>query len=354
MVMGIHGGDLFRAMAAYGIPDGRWVDFSANLNPLGPPAILVEALEANLAHDMAQYPDPDCTSLKDALSRRHGVPPSCILPCNGGSEAIFLAARAVPSLPALVPQPCFVEYAQALRAAGNPVHTPVMPGLRVNPDWLLSQLDGVGSVWLGHPNNPTSRLVEELPQIIEQAARHGVVVVVDEAFIDLTLTPQATVAGMLCRFPNLIILRSLTKLLCMPGIRLGYVMAHPRLVERMRQMQPAWSVGAQAQRAGRMLGVLGEFEAQTAAWLREELAYAQAALSLPGLRLMPAQANFMLLRCERFYAAELKDRLARQGVWIRDASNFTGLDAHHVRVAVRTRAENERLAAALSRVLCGD
>lgn len=369
---GDHGGNLLRAAARYGLPPEGYIDFSASLNPLGPPPGVIERLRAGLGAGAARYPDPDATAARAALAARLGVPREAVLVTNGGAEAIHLAVRASlagagtpaagAALPRLVlPAPTFSEYARAARAVGAPVvRVPLSPddGFRIDPDALAAALRPGDLLFLANPNNPTGTLMSraDLERLVARAGATGATLAVDEAFLGFVAGGEAlSLAARAAASSGVLVVGSLTKLYCLPGLRLGYAVATPERIAALAALQPAWSVNALAQDA--LLACLeqADFTARTPAVVEAERArLARALNTLPGLRAFPSRANYLLVDCRAAgrSAADLADALGRRGILIRDCGGFPGLDPHYFRVAVRGPRETEALVAALRGALC--
>jgi threonine-phosphate decarboxylase len=322
------------------LPEGNLLDFSQNINPLGVPAGALEAARRALHEEIGRYPDLGYPDLREALAAYLGVSPGKIVPTNGGAEALFLAARAArPGGRALILEPTFSEYAIAARAAGlEPVRRVARraeDGFRLDLT-ALDDLEGMALVFLCNPNNPTGSVLNRA-EVLEVSGRvlgSDAVLVVDEAFADFT--PGTSVAAEVD--DGLCVARSFTKFFGIPGLRLGcLVCADPG---RIQEFQPSWSVNAVAGAAGAAAVRDRDFadaSVRSVARLREELFEALGVL--PGLTPFPGAANFLLVRGP----AGLVERLARRGVLVRGCEPFVGLGPEYFRVAVRSRAENERL-----------
>ena len=355
-----HGGNLAWASATYGLPPQDFVDFSANINPLGPSPAVLEAIKANLWR-VAHYPDPECRELKDALAGHLGVEERCIVVGNGASELIYLLVRVLPRGRAVIPVPTFSEYARAVEAAGGEVKYVFMDpgsGFSLPLEEVKAELvRGAGSLFLCNPNNPTGNLYarRELEELLDLAAELGVYVVVDEAFMDFVLEPGGhTLLPLAGRHPRLILLYSLTKILAIPGLRLGALLGPPEITAELSRVKIPWSVNALAQVAG----VAGLQDREYLALTRRAVAREREFLfrelgRVPGLRPFRSEANFLLVeaRLDRLSTLELIYRLGQKGILLRHCANFVGLSADYFRLAVRGRGENQRLLAALQEVL---
>lgn len=340
-----HGGNLRLANHTHGRRD--WLDFSANVNPLGlPDAITLALLQAITDGALEHYPDPDSLALREAFARTHGLFAAEVLPGNGASEALHLALAVLPRGEVALPSPCFGEYGDVARLHG---HT-VCP-LAMDPEEfaLPRPARRYAGVILGNPNNPTSRLPQWdcLLQWLDACDW----AIVDEAFVELTVGGEDnSIVPLLRSYPNLIILRALTKVLALPGLRLGYALAAQPWIAAMKAMQVPWSVNALAQAVAGALPDLRGYLRQTEQWIAGEPFWLYGRLRSLGLRVWSPDTNFILCR-SALPAAQIVGQMAHRGILIRDASNFAGLDGRYFRLAVRQRAENERLLAALEEVL---
>lgn len=338
---------------------GEILDFSASINPLGPPLSAIHSLQAAL-HQIHAYPDPQYQHLGHALARFHGIDPEWVLPGNGAAELLTWAARDLAAQetetgrPTWVLAPGFRDYGRALAAFGGTARSlPVTPGLSTGQPWStpyqsLPLPPEPGAFLVNTPHNPTGLLFacDSLRSRLEQ----GGLVVVDEAFLDfLPEGDRHSCIPWLEQFPTLIVIRSLTKFYSVPGLRLGYAVAHPDRLRRWQQWRDPWSVNSLAAAAGVTLLQDRDFQTKTWAWLppcRDRLY--RALDQIPGLTPYPSAANFLLVRCDR-PVPELQAQLLQQHrILIRDCLSFPELGDRFFRVAVRTDADNRRLTLALA------
>jgi len=355
----IHGGNVVRASLKYGLPEDKMIDFSANITPLGPSEKVIAALTDSLSL-ISRYPDPDCGELKATLSAYLGVPESCLLMGNGATELIYLLVRVSGARRAMIPAPTFCEYGLSVLSHGGEVLEIVMDeeeGFRLPVEKILNRLREVDLLFLCNPNNPTGRVVdgETVKLILEEALPRGVTVLVDEAFMDFVPRREfysvMTLAG---KYPNLAVLYSMTKFFGIPGLRLGAIAAPEELVRRMGGAKDPWNVNILAQVAG-VAGLRDrEYMLETNRLVREEKQFLFHGLSgISGLKPLPGAANFILLDVSHsgLTSAELTDLLGKRGILVRDCAGFTGLAGRYLRLAVKTRPENERLLQALKDIL---
>ena len=323
-----HGGDVWQ-----GADPGRFLDFSANLNPEGPPE-WVRAVLARGLENAAWYPDVRGRAALAGLSGHLSLPEDCILPTAGGIEAAAILARRAE--PCAVAQPTFQEYGHLC-----PEHRDVLR------DQLRDYRPRPGeTLWLCNPNNPTGDALSrgEVLALLARMEAAGGRLVVDEAFIDYC--PEHSVRDQVAEHPALAVLGSLTKVLAIPGVRLGYLAAHPATIRGLSEALPPWRLNGLADAVAAALpGHEADFEQIRAlnAARRERFA---AALAAVGAQVYPSAANFLLCDFGRDMGPTI-DALRQRGMLVRPCGMFPGLTDGHVRLCVRTDGENERLVAAL-------
>jgi len=350
---GRHGGNIARLAAAAGRPAGEILDFSANLNPLGPPEWLRPLVSSRLS-DLVHYPDPENSALTAAFSGAFGVPQEDVLMGNGSTEILYLLPSVLEKRRAVIPVPAYVDYAVAADLAGLPVEAiPLQEARGFVPDLAVIEetLKGDEILIIGTPNNPTGLSVPAA-DLKTLALRHpDTALVVDEAFADFT--DEESLLD-LERPANLIVLRSLTKFYAIPGLRLGAVVASPEVIGRLRRRIPPWSVNSLAQAVG--AAALGDraYAEETRRFVRKRREELVAEIgAIPGLFVYPGKANFLLVRIDSkgLTASELAQLCLDDGIAVRVCHNFAGLDGRFVRIAVRTADENARLGRSLRKAL---
>lgn len=345
-----HGGDLWTAAEAFGKGKDEFLDFSSNMNPLGPPAA-VESILREHWRDVAAYPDPAVRELRRKLAHRYQVPMESILVGNGAAELIDLAVRVRRPRVTALARPSFSEYEEAVDKTKGRIHELLLReehGFVMQLDDAEQAIAVSDMLFFGSPNNPTGRLLPK--DVRELLARADKPVILDEAFIDfspdedeLTMIRQAAAS------PHLMVIRSMTKFYSIPGLRLGFIVAHPDRIAQMRSQQVHWSVNTMAQLIGTAVLDDQDYEQRTHAWLAEERPWLAGRLQSLGLIVTPSDTNYILfsLRGLGLTVKALQSEMGRRGILIRDASLFPGLDESYVRVAIRLREHNEQLVAGL-------
>ena len=343
-----HGGNRREARKAYGL--SRVLDFSASINPLGHPEGLREHLNAHW-DEVLHYPEREAPEVAGALAETYSVPLAAVLVGSGSAEPIDLALRTLAPRRVVLCPPDFGLYDE-LAPPGVPlVRIPRREdqGFALDLEGLASEVTQGDLVLVSNPGNPCGLAMGREPMLalLAQCAAVGALLAVDEAFADFC--PEHSVLAEAGRHPALLVFRSLTKFFGIPGLRLGFVVAPPELRTRLASRQVPWSVGALAQEAGLYCLSKADWAARTLDCVgRARTRLAQGLSSLPGLRPLPSNANYLLVeaRPPALSAAELYDALARKGLLIRHCGSF-GLADRYFRTAVRTQQENQALLEAL-------
>lgn len=353
-----HGGNLALMAAQYGRRPEDFLDFSVNVNPSGPPAEVAALLRDGLKF-AAVYPEPDCRSLKERYAPFFGVSPGQLIFTNGAVELIYLVITALRPRTVLIPGPTFREYELAARACGARLKM-----LRLDPargflpalGALMRAARDVDLVFLCNPNNPTGGLIppEVFQPFLEFCEAEGVFTVVDESFLIFHRRwRELTVAEETAANRCLLVLQSLTKFFAIPGLRLGCGIAHPETIPLLTRFHPPWQVNGLAQAVAAVALRDEGYALKSRLLVEQERSWLATALSaLPGIRVYPSEANYLLLELAAPLTAPfVAGRLARSGILVRDCGNFAFLDDRYIRVAVKGREKNELLVKKLAKLL---
>ena len=371
-----HGGDIYTNR-------GIELDFSVNLNPLGPPEQVRSALR-DMLDLLACYPDPLCRELRRALAERLDVPETYILCGNGASELLQAAIQAIRPAKVLIPVPTYQGYERAALAAGAEAVFRQLErenGFRITED-ILEDIEALprGSIlFICNPNNPVGNCIREdlLQRIAEKCRRAGIYLIVDECYLELVPGEEArSMRRFLSANPYLVIVRAFTKTYAMPGVRLGYLLAADKaLLEKIRLQQPEWSVSMLAQCAGLAAlsldrvasvnercgtdreagdGANGEPDRKSAdstsylttalQVIHDERDYVCQRLRNLGAHVYDGEAGFVLFSCD----GELYEPLRESGILIRRCDGIRGIESavggqHFYRIGLREHSDNVRL-----------
>ena len=346
-----HGGDIYSGAS----PLGRWLDYSANINPLGMADSVKNSIMASI-DGLVHYPDPQGRELKQAISARYDIPVKNIILGNGAAELFYVYFHAMRPVKVLLPVPSFSEYEKAARCCGAQVNYFFLQeeeNFQVNLSRLAEAMAGYDALILGNPNNPTGQLLEagDLEKFIARAQELKVQVIVDESFLDfLADREKYAVDRLVLKYDNLLVATSLTKFFAIPGLRLGFGLAPADMVEELEFHKDVWNVNSLAQAAGKAALADREFMARTISHTAETLAEMTEELgSIKGIKVFSPSVNFVLLNIATsgMSSHELVAAMRKKGILIRDCSSYPGLGNTFVRLAIRGREENRQLLEAL-------
>ncbi|MDQ0216419.1 threonine-phosphate decarboxylase [Oikeobacillus pervagus] len=330
-------------------PD-RIIDFSVNTNPFGPPAIIKEKWPSWF-QAITDYPDPNVTKLHHLISRKVGVSENQILIGNGAAELIQIIGQWLRGKKVLIIQPAFYEYEQACRAYDCQID---YFGL-TEGDWSLPLqeigplLKAYDAVFLCTPNNPTGVVFErkDIIQLIDQCHAHACTLIIDEAFYDFA-DDTTSYSKYVTNESNIILLRSLTKMYAVAGLRIGYMLASEAIIKQLAKFKPHWSVNALAMLAAET-GLLDDpFVQMTRKKIHENRNEIFEFLNLYQYEYSPSKVNFYLLKDPRLQDQKpLLEFLLQKGIVLRHTYNFPSLEGRWLRVAIKKKEENAILLEAL-------
>ncbi len=332
----IHGGDIYRM--------GEVTDFSVNINPLGMPKAAREAAVRGI-EEAGRYPDWRHEKLIAAIASAKHLSPSSIIAGNGASELLYaLTMSRMRKIRAWIPAPTFMEYEEAVLAGGGTVVSD-LPFTEKNE----KVMENCDMIFLCNPNNPTGTLYrrEEILSLADECRRRGILLVVDESFLDFlwdeeeqTLLPEAE------HNPALLVLRSMTKIYGMPGLRLGYAVSGREVLEEMRRVLQPWNLSIPAEYAGSAALTDSAFLDETRAYVERERRHLERQLKPYVKRLWPGTADFFLFEDD----VDLRERLLAEKILIRSCEDIRGLRQGFYRIGVRTEGDNRKLIAAVQRI----
>jgi len=330
---------------------GAVLDFSVNLAPVEPP---LESLSFS-SMPLAAYPSMDGRGVRDFYVARFGLDRECVMATNGAIEGVYLLPRALGLKRVLVPQPSFFDYGRACRLAG----AEVVPLALSEPesfaflgiDALAEALAGCDALIAGSPNNPTGTLIPKELLLALACRFPEKYFIVDEAFIQFTEAfPSNSLMPEIRAFRNIVVIHSLTKFYAIAGLRLGAIVAHPSMIERLYGHKEPWTVNAVAEHVASKLPHCGGYEREVRSVVRE--GRRQIADGLAGnsaITLHGGVANFFFASVTAGLALDdLVAHLRLRGILVRDCRNFEGVPPRFFRFCIRTSDENRRLIEALN------
>jgi threonine-phosphate decarboxylase len=342
-----HGGEPICDFKRLGIKPRPVIDFSVNVNPLGPPPQITETW-SRWHHDIQRYPSPGGEGVLRFYRERFDLPEESIVAGNGSTELIYLVPRALSLKTAAASAPSFHDYSRSIFLNDGEVFE--FPGLESTEEaWEKTVgeiLPKVQALFIGNPNNPTGQLLTA-EKILETAMRFpDKWFLVDEAFIQFVETPERH--SLLCPQrlrKNIVVFHSLTKFYALAGLRIGAAIGHPETMAKLRAHKEPWSVSLPAERAAGLLSTCNSYEEQTRALIfQERKTMADFVHALSIMKALPPTANFVLAHWTATpNLDDLLRALLERGIYIRDARNFSGLSNNWFRFAILGEKENQLL-----------
>lgn len=331
----------------YDIKSPEIINLASNESPYGPSPRVIKALKREVER-IGLYPDPRATELKKEIANYAGVKVGCIAVGNGSDELMELASRAFldPGDGWLIPLPTFAMYELVCRGNGGKPKFFKLPNLEWRPEYLRRALGEARLAFLGRPNNPTGNGISA--DGLKDLLRSGKLIIVDEAYVEFA---RNSVTKLVPRFENLIVLRTFSKAFGLAGLRVGYAVGNPRLIKVLESIRAPFNVNRMAQVAAITALRDRSYLCKVVDAIRKEREYLRGELSKLGLRVLPSDANFLMVNVGilRTNAPKLCDYLARKGILIRDLSNFKGAGSGWVRISVGKPEQNRKLLKVIKR-----
>jgi threonine-phosphate decarboxylase len=346
----VHGAQVYMASQQTGFRQDEILDFSSSVNPFGTSLKALEAIKKDL-ESVAAYPDSNSTDLREAIAKYYGITNEKIVVGNGSTELMYLFADVFLQKGdfAVIPSPSFGEYESAIEKAGCKIKFLALnKSFQFDLESFKKVIVGAKMVFLCNPNNPTSLLIpkDQLTQMIQAALEQNVLVFLDETFLEFVENePELTYINKIETFPNLLILRSFTKLYGLTGLRVGFGIANPQIINVLSNCKLPWNVNCLGQTAA--IAALADTAhlQKTLKFIKKEKASMLTELNqISCIRVFPADANFFFINIRKsgFTAAQLKQKMLAQGILIRDCSSFKGLDEYYIRIAIKTIPQNQK------------
>ena len=337
--MSIHGGDVYRIHVD--------IDFSINVNPLGTPECVKEALH-RAVEVCGKYPDMEAERLGEAVSTFIGVPREYLIFGNGASELFMAIVHGIKPRKVVIPVPSFYGYEYAAKSVDCEIIYYEMNqenNFSVKEDMYHILTEDVDLLFLANPNNPIGNLldIEMIKKLLQHCMNKGIYVVVDECFIEFCGN-RFSLLSETGKFEHLIVVRAFTKIFAIPGVRLGYLVCKSKaLLTQIAGQLPEWNLSCFAQEAGCICARQAEFIEKTKIYIEKERQFMTKRFMQLGLKTFPSVSNFITIYSDK----PLYEKLLKRGILIRDCSNFRGLGKGFYRIAVKNRKENEILLMAI-------
>jgi threonine-phosphate decarboxylase len=342
-----HGGNRIELARQLGCSPGEITDMSSNINPLGPPPGLIKYLGDHI-DAVGKFPEVDSSEITVQFADQCRIDPDRILAGNGTTQFIYALPRALGIKSALIVAPTYSDYADACRL--NNVKTTFViaeesQNFQPNLDQIKKYLDGVDSVFICNPNNPTGSLIpaDDIKALCQSYP--DTIFIVDESY--LSFVPGADEKSIGRQdLSNLVVLVSISKIFAIPGLRIGFVVSSSERIKQLRRFLQPWSVNSLAQLATGYLMVQKDevdtfIEKTNRLIIAERKRFVTAFEDVPDIILYPSATNFLVARLQnRLNAAGVCDRLIAHKIMVRNCRNFHGLTNRHIRISLKLPEHN--------------
>lgn len=352
----LHGGQLRGIAERFGISASDLLDFSANINPDGPPSNALSAIREGLddLSTLTQYPDLQETELRESIARYAEVRPENIAVANGFVPLLEVVLRTLRTRCCLLPVPGFVEYRRTLERTGIEIAIYTLSEescFRYEPaEMLVGKHD---AILLANPQNPSGvcHNAAEIQALVALALQRSIYVLLDEAFIDYI--PERSITRMITEFPNLVVFRSVTKFHGLPGLRVAYLVTNPAFAQTISENMAPWLITSLASRGVSAALDDGTYTARSITVNSERSKALQRDMKALGLTVHPSEANFILFRLPQGVDPDAfwQHMITKHRIVLRSCANYEGLSNGHFRAAVRAHSDNGLLTAAIAESL---
>ncbi|ANU22378.1 pyridoxal phosphate-dependent aminotransferase [Planococcus donghaensis] len=348
-----HGANPLRLYKQAGIsPPEQLIDFSENVHPFGPPAFLKEQWSEMYAL-IGSYPDPDGEPFRTSAAHFHQVDVDQVATGNGAAEVFTWLAKRYRNQQVVLVEPAFSEYRQTLEAENVEIQTiQLQPG----NGWILTlesiqtTISGCKALYICNPHNPTGVFIhiKKLQQIAKTCLEHDCELVLDEAFIDF-IGEEASFIPFLNEFPNVIIVRSMTKMYAIPGLRLGYVVSQRKTIERLKKGAAHWNVNALSATIGASCLEQRDYREKVIKVATAEREKMQQFLAMYHCETTHSAVNFLSFKLpESKNTSAFFTDLLKKGIVLRHTESFQGMNGQWFRIGMKSPDNMEKLREAIS------
>jgi threonine-phosphate decarboxylase len=323
----------------------RIADFSSNVVSGGISPGLEKHLIQNI-NTISNYPEPDARSLQEIIAKHHKVELNNILVTNGSTESFYLIAQIFHGKKSVISIPSFAEYEDACKSHCHNIE--FLSNQMINPDTKFN----ADTVWIGNPNNPDGKIIAL--DTIKKLCKNNpeIYFIIDEAYAELSINHQSCVS-IINKFPNIIVVRSLTKCFAVPGIRLGYLITNEYLQKKKMDIKAPWSVNSLSIETGKyIMQNYHKLLPNVSKLISQSKNFQKEVNKLNDLEVFETNCNYFLIKLSKGNSTDLKNFLINKyGILIRDASNFRGLNNSYFRIAVQNNSLNNKLIEGIKKCL---
>lgn len=338
----------------FGDKINKVIDFSVNVNPLGVPPKLIDSLSRNL-DNIIKYPEIDGDTSKVTLSNYLNINKEELILGNGATEIIYLFARAIKPKKVLIIEPTFTEYRRAFDLVGSEIYDFISQEkdkFQININYLTDEIKRIKPdvVVICNPNNPTGIFTnkDKIKPVLEEISNTGAILFTDESFIDFV--DKDSYIDLINDYP-LFILRSMTKFFAIPGLRLGYGIANSEIIASLNNIKEPWTLNSLALSAIPVLLEDKEYQNNVLEWYKSEKSFLFKGLNeIEYLDVLDSEANYFLCQLKGISLKEIKEKMLEKGFYIRTCEDFKGLRDRYIRIALRSREDNQRLLQAFNQI----
>lgn len=326
------------------------IDFSSNINPLGISRQVLKEIRKNLKQISHVYPDSNCNLLKKSIAKyvEHDIDTEWISVGNGATEIIHNFVRALSLSNSIIITPTFCEYELVSKRCKMKIdYIPLSKKLQIQADKVIekSKINSNSLIFICNPNNPTGLVnTQMIEKILSSIDRSKTILLIDESFIEfLNDIEKESLISKIKEYDNLAILRSMTKSYGLAGLRLGYLIANPHLIRKLKPFQIPWSVNGIAQIAG--IAALNDQDhvnrAKKIIQKERNYMYKKINNKESHANALRSDVNFFLIKLKNISSITYQKILLNfHGIFVRDCSSFRGMSTDFIRVAVRTHKDN--------------
>lgn len=354
----IHGGNIEEVLNRYNIKQNQIIDFSSNINFLGPPQKVLDKLKNEL-HDIKRYPEINSERFKYLFADKFGLNKGNYIIGNGAVELIYILVKYLNPDKSLLLAPTFSEYEKALKTVDSKIkYHYLKKENHFNIDIGKLKMDlteDIDLFFLCNPNNPTGNYIlkSELLEILEHNKKKKIFTIIDEAFVDF-IEKDISAIEFIDSFDNLFILRSLTKLYALPGLRIGFGVSCKNTIKGMNNYKDPWNVNILAQKAGEVVLNQENYKIKSLKEINTEKIFLYKKLNkLNDLNVYYPNANYLFidLSNSKFGGTILYKELLKESILIRKLKNYKALDDNYIRLAIKDRKSNIKLLVAMKKII---